>query len=456
MPPPDPRDDALVGQLRVYLGGGPRRAADTARYLGISQPTFSRLIQRHRDDFLTVGRGRSTEYLARREVAGVGRAVPVYEIDEDGSAREVAAIHAVRATAFFVEARVPDLASGHFTDLPYFLHDMRPAGFLGRLIPRRHPELNAPADVTLWTADHALAYMSRFGWNLPGAFIVGEEAFRLHLMHTREPGDVVSDADRARAYPRFADDTLAAGAPGSSAGGEQPKFLVTRLPSGTGALVKFSPPVVDATSQRIADLLVAEKICLDSMRDRGHAAARADVIEAQGRMFLEVERFDRLAGGGRRGVMSLYALDAQFVGDLQDWDVSTPQLIRLGHVPATLGADVRWRHLFGLLIGNTDMHPGNLSFFVRGTRVTGLAPAYDMAPALYAPTMGHLRTPAFQPPIPSPADAPCWDDACSAAHDAWTRIAGDGRVSVEFRAVAARNAELVAGSRELARLLPRS
>ncbi len=447
--------DDLARELRLFLGSGPRRASEATRHLGISQPTFSRLIGRHRDDFLVTGRGRATEYLAYRDITGVGRTTPIYEIAEDGSSRELAVLHAVRANAFFIESRVPDVESRYFPDLPYFLHDLRPSGFLGRLIPRRHPELSLPADIGLWTPDHVLLYISRLGWNLPGALIVGEEAFRLHLLHAREPADVVTDADRLAAYPRLADNLLAAGTPGSSAGGEQPKFLIMRAPAGTAALVKFSPPVVDATSQRIADLLIAEKICLDCMRARGHSASRAEILDINGRVFLEVERFDRVPGGGRLGVLSLFALDAEFVGNLQAWDLSTAALVKQGRVPADAGSEVHWRQVFGRLIANTDMHPGNLGFFVRGTRVTGLAPAYDMAPALYAPTMGHLRDVPFQPPMPSPSDAPLWEDACSAANDAWTAIANDPRMSAPFRSMAKKNALLVNDARQMRRLLPK-
>lgn len=448
-------DADLVRPLTAFLADGPRRASDAVRHLRVSQPTFSRLIARHADQFLTVGRSRATEYVARREIEDVGRTLPIYEVGEDGSSRELALLHAARTNAYFVQARGSDVEAGYFRDLPYFLHDLRPSGFLGRLIPRRHPDLRLPPDIGLWTSDQTLLYLSRFGWNLPGALIVGDEAFRLHLLHARAPQDVVTDEERARQYPRFADDLLAAGTPGSSAGGEQPKFLVSRMPAGTAVLVKFSPPVVDATSARLADVLVAEKLCLDVMRAHGQTAAAADVVTADDRVFLEVERFDRLPGGGRRGVLSLFALDAEFVGALGPWDASAAELVRQRRLPAEVVRDVRWRQLFGQLIANTDMHPGNLAFFARGTRVSELAPAYDMGPALYAPTSGHLRTPPFQPPIPSASDAPLWDGVCSAAHEAWTSMADDGRISAAFRAVAARNAAVVAEARGLGRLLPR-
>lgn len=411
-------------------------------------------MRQHAGDFLVVGRARKTEYLARREITDVGGSVPVYEIAVDGSSRRIATVHGVHAAGYFVDAEVPDIEGGFFPDLPYFLHDLRPAGFLGRLVPRRHPELRLPADVTLWTGDHALAYVARHGWNLPGALIVGDDAFRLHLANLRSPPDVVRAEERAVVYPRLAEDLLGLGPPGSSAAGEQPKFLVSRS-DGTALLVKFSPPVGDAVSRRIADLLVSEKVCLEVIAARGQAAARAQLYEAADRMFLEVERFDRTTGGGRRGVISLYALDAQFVGSLQAWDASTAALIRAGRLPADVAKPVHWLQLFGRLIGNTDMHPGNVSFFTTGSRPHALAPAYDMSPSLYAPVLGHLRTPPFQPPLPAPADAPLWEDVCAAARDAWTQIAQHPQVSLEFRATAAQNAATVADLQAIGKRLPR-
>jgi len=43
---------------------------------------------------------------------------------------------------------------------------------------------------------------------------------------------------------------------------------------------------------------------------------------------------------------------------------------------------------FGTLIGNTDMHSGNLSCLSEGRRPYELAPAYDMTPMAFAPTAG--------------------------------------------------------------------
>ena len=410
----------------------------------------------YRTDLLVIGRGRSTRYLARREVFDLGRSLPIFEIRKDGSARRLATLHAVLPRAFYVDALTGDIESRVFEDLPYFLADLRPAGFLGRLVPRRHPELNLPADVRHWTADQTLSYLARHGWNLPGNLIVGEDAFRKHLEQTAQPLDQVGDSDRATRYPELADNVLAWGTPGSSAGGEQPKFLLTRIPSETAALVKFSPPVRDTTSRRIADLLVSEHLALERIRLAGHEAPRTELIHAGGRVFLEVERFDRLAGGGRRGLITMEALDAEFVGHGTSWPDSAAALAEQGHLDAATVAEIRWRHSFGRLIANTDMHMANLSFFSSGTRVLGIAPTYDMGPALYAPTAGHMYELPLSVPTPDPYEASIWDSACAEAHGFWATVADHSDISAEFRAIARSNAEIVIRAKSISRLLPDS
>jgi hypothetical protein len=349
---------------------------------------------------------------------------------------------------------VSDVEGRHFNDLPYFTHDLRPSGFLGRLVPQRHPDLGLPADVELWTGNQVLSYITRHGWNLSGNLIVGDEAFRAYVAHSASPPDIVDAADRARRYPELAEEVMSWGIPGSSAAGEQPKFLLSGTPGPRSLLVKFSPPVQDATSTRIADLLIAEHVALNCLRAHNRAAAHTEIVRAGSRIFLESERFDRVGNGGRRGLITMAALDAEFVGNGGTWTATAIGLHRQGLIDERALAEIRWLNLFGRFIGNTDMHGGNLSFFTRGSRVTGLAPAYDMSPAMYAPAQGHVRAPRFAVPIPDAADAHLWATARAAAQDVWNEIATDPMVSAEFRALAKTNTNAVSVARDMERLLP--
>lgn len=429
-------------------------AAALSRRLGISQPAFSRLARRLGPGLLVVGRARATRYAARREVPGVGRSLPLFEIDERGLSRRLASLHAVRPRGFFIEPHAEDVGAGFHPDLSWFLHDLRPAGFLGRLVPRQHPELGLPADPRDWSGDLTLGYLARHGWDTPGALVVGDEALRLYLARAAEPPAGITASQRARRYPRLAEDALAAGIPGSSAGGEQAKFLGWRAPGPVAVLVKFSPPVGEPVGRRSADLLVCEHLAHRAIEAHGLPAARSELIEAGGRVFLEVERFDRLPGGGRRGVLSLAALDLEYVGRLRGWSETAAELAALGLVERALLGPIRWLEAFGRLIGDHDMHAGNLSFFARGTRVTGLAPAYDRLPMLYAPEGGNLVERAFAPAPPLAVEADVWADACRAAGEVWRAAASHPLVSRGFRAIARANAKKVASLAERARLLP--
>ena len=100
---------------------------------------------------------------------------------------------------------------------------------------------------------------------------------------------------------------------------------------------------------------------------------------------------------------------------------------------------VRWLETFGRLIGNTDMHFGNLAFLLDGVRVTALAPVYDMLPMHYHPRRGELPRDDHVLPILGPQDADVARSALDAAIEFWSRLTEDSRVSESFRGIAARN-----------------
>ena len=60
--------------------------------------------------------------------------------------------------------------------LPYFLQDQRPAGFLGRGVPQRFPELALPQRVTDWSDDHYLRYLTQRGSDSVSDLVLGDAA----------------------------------------------------------------------------------------------------------------------------------------------------------------------------------------------------------------------------------------------------------------------------------------
>jgi len=220
-------------------------------------------------------------------------------------------------------------------------------------------------------------------------------------------------------------------------------------------IVKFSELEKGPVSERWRDLLLAEHLALETLRDAGIAAARTRLVEHGRQRFLEVERFDRVGPLGRRGLISLAALDAVFVGvGMGGWPAMVPPLVRAGHVrpEAEQAAALLWA--FGQLIGNTDMHAGNLSFVTEAGRPYELAPAYDMSPMAFAPRSGG-GLPDALPAVRLDARVPnaVWRQAQVLADGFLARVGTDARFSGRFGScVGALGRHLAAATAAIARL----
>src|SRR5262249_23735693 len=123
------------------------------------------------------------------------------------------------------------------------------------------------------------------------------------------------------------------------------------------------------------------------VRSLGISAADTELVDAGGRIFLESRRFDRFRERGRVGVVSLAAITDHFVGHRRSWSAAANDLVALGKISRRDACAIQRAALFGRLIGNTDMHFGNLSFFFSPGRGLSLAPVYDMLPMMYAPSV---------------------------------------------------------------------
>jgi len=448
--------DKMVERFRQFLRKGATNSADACRFLGISQPTFSRILTRNKRDFLSFGRASKTQYALRREVPNVGHTILVHQINEAGAASKLGCLHGIEPNnGFYFESAHPDnFPSRLFEDLPYFLNDLRPAGFLGRLIPPRYPDLEAPKDITKWSPNHCLQYLTRHGSDLIGNLILGEGAYKNYLRRTSLEG-FLDPPDRRTEYPKMASAVLEHGDPGSSAGGEQPKFSAVVGDARTPVLVKFSPKTDTAVGCRIADLLICEDISLRALRAAGREASCSEIVCGNDQIFLEVKRFDRVGRNGRRGLISLETLDAEFAGRGTTWAERSQGLLAAGIINRVDCDEVRWRELYGHLIGNSDMHAANISFFIEWPKTVSVAPIYDMLPMLYMPKNDQLVDREFIPPLPSPRDADIWLKVWHAAREFW-RIAGeDDRISPAFRSMARDNLEKLLAQEYLGSLLPR-
>lgn len=138
------------------------------------------------------------------------------------------------------------------------------------------------------------------------------------------------------------------------------------------------------------------------------------------------------------------------IGRRADWPEQALLLRQAGLLGAVDQAKIEPLWWYGKLIGNRDMHAGNLSFRPLRSGLE-LAPAYDMLPMLYAPLPGGELAPArYEAPLLRPEQRGVWQEACVAALAFWERAAADVRISAPFRELCAANRRTLLETAELA------
>lgn len=447
--------EKIIIEFQKLLARGPLKASGAYSLLGISQSSFSKISARFSSDIIMAGHARKTTYALKRNIPDVGSNLMIHTIDENGKASQFGRLHAIHPRGFYFETLGTDARYGRFfEDLPYFINDLRPNGFLGRLIPKTHPKLNLPSNIKDWSANDTIKYLANYGCDLIGDFILGDRAFELYLKNYIGERKYVRLEEREIEYPKLAVNIMQFGDPGSSAGGEQPKFPAVLGPEIRSVLVKFSPKVDSAIGQRRADLLICEHLALEILKRHDRSTTVSTIIHGNDQVFLESERFDRIGEGGRKGIISLESLSAEFVGKTGRWTDISKELLAQKLISNEDHETVRWREMFGRLIANTDMHLANISFYFSAEKILGVAPAYDMLPMLYAPQNEQLMEQIFDPPMPSPSDFDIWNDAWKASKDFWTEASNNFMISSGFRDIARTNLEKLLSLKDLQDLLP--
>lgn len=408
--------------------------------MGISQPTVSRAIKALGDEVVRIGSGPSIHYVLRDALRGFSSA-PIYRITEEGKVKPLGQLIPVYPDGFVMEQA--DNICLHSDGLPWWLFDMRPQGYLGRAYASRFStELGLPANPENWTDSDVIRALLVHGHDAVGNVLIGEQA-RNHFVDMPQPVAV----ERATAYPSLALAVSSGEVPGSSAGGEQPKFC-TYTERGH-VIVKFTAPDDNPISERWRDLLLAEHLALKVLD------VETEVFDFGGQRFLEIPRFDRVGPLGRKGLFSLRALEAEFVGRAREaWPVLVNELVKQGcvHPDAIAGTARLWA--FGMLIGNTDMHHGNLSFISAHGRPYHLAPAYDMLPMGFAPKSGGGMVNTLRPAMLLDAIAgEIWHESLELAERFYALVSDCNRFSASFApCVAALRAHLDEARSRISRL----
>jgi serine/threonine protein kinase HipA of HipAB toxin-antitoxin module len=172
----------------------------------------------------------------------------------------------------------------------------------------------------------------------------------------------------------------------------------------------------------------------------GVAAANTSVIESDGQVFLESQRFDRTHVLGRRGFISLAAIDAAFYGEgRMAWWQFAELLERdrwLSPADARTLRRVSW---FGALISNADMHLGNFGLMLTDELPLRVAPVYDMLPMLLRPTsQGVVVARDYTVPVPAAGQQDHWRWAAAAALDFWGQVQQAAAIEPDVREFAHR------------------
>jgi DNA-binding transcriptional ArsR family regulator len=409
--------------LRLSLRQGPLTARQLTEKLGVSQPTVSRSVRELGDDIVRIEAGRAIQYALRDYDRGFDD-IPVYRVTADGKIRRLGVLIPVRPDGFVM--RQEDGRTLHSDSLPWWLLDMCPQGFLGRAFAEHHADtLGLPPRLSEWSDAHMLRALLAHGEDVVGNLLLGDVAHD-RFINAPEPTPVNPEQ-----FPALAEAAERGDLPGSSAGGEQPKFLAFTTQH---VIVKFTSEEDNPVARRWSDLLAAEHVAAQVLVGAGVQASRSRLIDIGGRRFLEIERFDRVGSLGRRALHSLTSVEAEFVGDARSpWPHLAARLAALEAITPEAAAGAALLYAFGTLIGNTDMHNGNLSFVSEHGRPYHLAPAYDMLPMAFQPRNSGALPDQLQPARLHPEVPPdTWRQALLLAERFVDAMDGDRRFSDDW------------------------
>ena len=391
--------DIMPQKIIDILTLSPASTNTLAAITGTSRQTVSRKLRALGDSVIKLDKVRPPLYYAVTEAFESGDKIILAAVDPHGNTNLLGVLRPLAHGGFYLQTTpiAPKVFKGVkedclYDDLPYFLDDMRPQGFIGRQIAR---DLNVqsdifPPDPRDWNQEQIGRYLVANGDDLPGNLKIG----RMGLDRVRRP----PQKSRHEDYPELADKAVEGKVHGSSAGGEQAKFATYSRERGAHVIVKFSPKGNGELATRWRDILATEHIASEVLHEYDIPAAELDIFEISDRLFLESLRFDRAGEYGRLPLISMQAIDNEFSGVGSGWLNVAKELHNRGLIT--------WQHLydiavywgFGRLINNTDMHLGNISFSIDGSGFS-LAPIYDMCSMGFSPkSTGEIPPFAFSPP----------------------------------------------------------
>ena len=426
--------DIMDVEIAEYLANNIATSKEIQKNCGLSARQVSTRLKNFGSDILKIPSGRSPRYALTKNAFGVGNRINIWEVDSFGKHSRIACFIPLKTGGFFVEGFIGmpnvflgEAKNGLYDDLPYFLRDMAPQGFLGKKIAENlaQQDDNFPQHLSDWHNEHIGRYLLANNEASMGNLKFGNNV-NLNIRpffpkHHRT--DYLSLADKI-----INDEIIL-----SSAGGEQQKFTTYCEDIKAHVLVKFSPKGDSENARRWQDILISEHHAAQVINESGIAtAAETTIIEEGGRIFLESKRFDRADKYGRHSMLSLLMIDAEFVGTGDNWVKSAKSLYAQKLLSEQDCINVENLALFAQLIYNTDTHLGNISFATHNDGFS-LLPIYDMCSMGFAPksngevTPFRLKEASFKTSEYINIEA-----ITKLANTFWQRLAKDSKISKEF------------------------
>ncbi|VVE03595.1 hypothetical protein PIN31009_02267 [Pandoraea iniqua] len=410
-----------IEALRRLLSREPRTAQEITAALSISQPTLSRTIRDASEVFTSfrISGDRVPRYgLLRQLPGGLNPRQTVYRVSVDGALEPAAQVEFLGGGG---TVELSDLRNTLYVGLPPHMAFVSPSGFLGRQVARDAAlEMQFPESLRDWSDEQRIAYLFTRGLNLPGNLIYGDASLQKEMAF-RQLSPVAS-AEKLSEYDALANQLKDASF-GSSAGGEQPKFLCLAEDSGH-VIVKFAK-----RGSRMADLLCLEHLALNALSVADVPAAHTNVMISETYIFLEVQRFDRVGRYGRIGMLSAGAIDDEYFGKRDTWSEFAVRCEQAKYLSQGEALKIHVMAAFSELIGNGDRHFENISVLLDGRgRIERAAPAYDILPMRYA-SLGGGVDPELVPITPKigtiGARPHVWERAMRAAEVFWGSVIRD-------------------------------
>ncbi len=385
----------------------------------MSQPTLSRAIQRLGtlvSSFKTIGDRTPRYALLRVLPEALGARQHIYRVLRSGSIQPFADVEFLVGGATLERM---GKATRLYEGLPPYMAFAAPSGFLGRQMAEfaSRGRTSLPPNLKDWGDDHRVVFLFTHGTNPPGNLLFGEFPVQRALEMMRI--GPTPAAEKLAHYQAMAA-MLREASFGSSAGGEQPKFL--SMVEDTGhVIVKFAK-----RGSRMADLLPLEHLALTALADVGVPAAPTQLLASDDHVFLEVQRFDRVGSHGRVGMLSAGSVDDEFFGQRDTWSQFAARCELARDISAADARHIDTMAAFSELIGNNDRHFENISLLIGDDgEYLGVAPAYDILPMRYA-SIGGGVDPALVPITPKVgavgAKPAVWSAAARAADRFWTAV----------------------------------